>query len=185
MKLYQSTQLALVLIASMGLASAPLQALEAERTFFRRSPNLLDAYSTFSERLVNAAKYHFIFYLPETAGESLEKVTIQQRQGFEKIKFQPERTFAFVGQPNNRQQAIEISRAFTNPETQEIHVIFARPIPPGTTFTVSLKPRRNPRYGGVYIFGVRAFPCCSQSIGNYLGVGRLHFYGGEGGGGFD
>ena len=66
-------------------------------------------------------------------------------------------------------------------ETGAITVIFANPIPPGTTFTVRLKPKRNPDLGGVYLFGVTAFPWGEKPDGLYLGAGRLQFYQGDNG----
>ena len=83
---------------------------------------------------------------------------------------------AFFGQPDNKQEQINIQVADLNEETKEITLIFDPPIPPGTTFSIGLKPRRNPKYGGIYIFGVRAFPPGLKSYGSYLGIGRFHFY---------
>lgn len=59
---------------------------------------------------------------------------------------------------------------------REITAEFATPIPPGTTVTVGLKPRKNPQYDGVYLFGVTAFPAGETVQELYLGVRRLHFY---------
>jgi len=42
--------------------------------------------------------------------------------------------------------------------------------------TIGVKPRRNPDFGGVYLFGVTAFPAGEKSRGLYLGAGRLHFF---------
>nr|WP_199755917.1 DUF2808 domain-containing protein [Chroococcidiopsis cubana] len=45
---------------------------------------------------------------------------------------------------------------------------------PGTTVTVALRAKRNPS-GGIYLFGVTAFPTGEKSSGQFLGYGRLHF----------
>lgn len=178
MKLNRSAIIALSLTASLATINFPLQAsqLTANRVFFRQSPRLLEAYSTFSGARVPGAKYYFNFNLPEQAGESLEKLIIQQRSGFEKIDFSLDRTLAFIGKPNDRGAAIPIENISIDPETRAIEIIFAAPIAPGTNFSIGLRPKRNPQYGGVYIFGVTAFPLASQSNGSYLGIGRFHFY---------
>ena len=56
----------------------------------------------------------------------------------------------------------------------EATIAFDPPVSPGTTVTVALRAKRNPS-GGVYLFGVTAFPAGERSWGQFLGYGRLHF----------
>lgn len=65
---------------------------------------------------------------------------------------------------------------FQNEDTGEITVSLANSIPPGTTFTIGLKPKKNPFFPGVYLFGVKAFPEGNNPRELYLGAGRLQFY---------
>lgn len=52
---------------------------------------------------------------------------------------------------------------------------FDPPVPPATTVTLRLRPERNPRISGIYLFGVTAYPTAAKR-GQFLGYGRLHFY---------
>ena len=54
-------------------------------------------------------------------------------------------------------------------------VTFAEPVSAGPTFTVGLRPKRNPDLGGTYQFGVTAFPAGEKTQGIYLGSARLQF----------
>ena len=56
----------------------------------------------------------------------------------------------------------------------ETTVVFDAPIEPGNTVTISVKPKRNPSRGGVYLFGVTAYPTGDNSQGMYLGSGRIY-----------
>ena len=55
----------------------------------------------------------------------------------------------------------------------EVTVMFDQPIEPGNTVTVRVKPKRNPSFGGVYQFGVTAYPEGQNSQGLYLGSRRI------------
>jgi Protein of unknown function (DUF2808) len=46
---------------------------------------------------------------------------------------------------------------------------------PGTTFTVAVEAERNPIHGGIYQFGVTAYPVGEGTTGQYLGTGRVTF----------
>ena len=148
---------------------------------FNKSPRLIDAYTTFSGVRIRGATYYFDFELPEDAGEPLQKIVISQRQGQKEVKFKLDKTVAYVGTHHNKQQQLNIASTSQNQNTKEIEVILDFPIPPGTTFTVGIKPRKNPIYDGVYLFGVTAFPAGERTNGLYLGVGRFHFYRSGGG----
>ncbi len=144
---YKIAKILVSLLASTAVLNSSVAARELRdgTIFFEKSPRLIEAYSTFSGAREWGAKYYFTLYLPENAGESLEVLKIQQRQGIENIRFQLDKTLAFFGQPDNKQEQINIQAADLNEETKEITLIFDPPIPPGTTFSIGLKPRRNPR----------------------------------------
>lgn len=142
---------------------------------FAKPPKLLNAITTFRSVRSRSAKYYFTISLPEIADEPLKKISINLRQGADEIDYRLEKTIAAVGKARQKKENIEIARTQFDEETQTVTVIFAEPISPGTTFTVGLKPRRNPYVGGTYIFGVTAFPDGTKSQGIYLGVGRLQF----------
>lgn len=143
---------------------------------FEKSPLLIGAVTTFQEVRVWEAKYYFTITVPKEAGEPLAKVTITQRQGAENLRFQVEKTLAFEGSPRSRGKSLRTETISLNAENTPLEVTFLPPVPPGSTVTIGLKPRQNPQWGGVYLFGVTAFPAGEKARGLYLGVGRLQFY---------
>lgn len=162
---------------TLANTSFPSQAVEAPdgTTAFESGVLLLDAYTTFSSVRVRQARYYFDLQLPEGIGEPLKKVMIQQRTGSDEVEFKSEKTKAFLGDHRNKQEPLE-STTTINEATGEITVEFNEPIPPGNTVTIGIKPRENPDIGGVYLFGVTAFPRGEKPRGLYLGAGRLHFF---------
>ena len=142
---------------------------------FANPPTLLDAITTFKAARAWGAKYYFTLLLPETADEPLQKVTINLRRGADTINYRLDKTIAAVGTARDKNDEIAIARTDFNADTETVTVIFAEPIPAGTTFTVGLKPKRNPDYGGTYLFGITAFPAGAKSQGIYLGAARLQF----------
>ena len=151
------------------------------RTAFNKSPLLRNVMTTFSGVRVWGAIYYFTVELPADAGEPLQKVVIAQRQGQDDITFRLDKTVAYNGTHRRKQEKLTLQNVSQDEETEAITIIFANPIPPGTTFTIGLKPRRNPDWGGVYLFGVTAFPSGDKPDGLYLGAGRLHFFQGDDG----
>ncbi|MDJ0716719.1 MAG: DUF2808 domain-containing protein [Prochloraceae cyanobacterium] len=137
---------------------------------------MLEAYSTMSNARVWGAKYYFTIELPENAGEPLQKVVIQQRDNDELVRFHVDRALAFRGTPHSKGEMLGLQAINLQQETRSIELIFQNPIAPGTIFTVGILPKKNPRYAGVYLFGVTAFPQGERSNASYLGAGRFHFY---------
>ncbi|HHP7232664.1 MAG TPA: DUF2808 domain-containing protein [Xenococcaceae cyanobacterium] len=143
---------------------------------FNQSPLLTDAHTTFSSARARGATYYFDVELPTDVGEPLQQVVIRQRQGAEAIEFKLDQTVAYIGNHRQKEQQLEIGSVSQAEASNGIEIVFDSPIPPGTNFTVGIKPTKNPFYDGVYLFGVTAFPAGEQANGLYLGVGRLHFY---------
>ena len=121
-------------------------------------------------------KYFFTLNLPGDANHSLGQVTIQQKESPDTIEFELDKTQAFEGTENKQGQALKLKEVTIEPQTQTINVSFSPPVPPDTTFTISLQAKRNPSIGGVYLFRVNAFPAGDNPMGLDLGVGRLQFY---------
>ena len=145
------------------------------RVAFEKGLILLDAYATYNSVRVKSAIYYFDLELPEDIGEPLQQVTIRQRQGSDRLKFHLDRTRVYFGTHNDKQQELNI--AVTQDEaTKAITVVFQPPIPPGNQVTIGLKPKENPDIGGVYLFGITAFPAGKKPLGLYLGAARLQFY---------
>ncbi len=160
-----------------GLTVSATQAVQlADGTVtFAKPPTLIDAITTFRTVRVRFAKYYFTLLLPQTADEPLQKVQINLRQGADKIDYRLDQTIAAVGTARNRTESIAIAETQWDAETETITITLAEPVSPGTTFTIGLKPKRNPDFGGTYLFGVTAFPAGEKSQGIYLGAARLQF----------
>jgi hypothetical protein len=146
---------------------------------FDKSPRLLDAVTTFNNVRAWGATYYFTIELPQEAGEPINQVVISQRQGSEDIDFFLDKTVAVKGEYGNKGEAIALQKVNQDEKTKAITVVFESPVEPGTTFSIGLKPKENPSYSGIYLFGVTAIPLGEKPQPLYLGVGRLTFYSGS------
>ena len=161
------------------LISLPARAIElgGGRTSFVRSPRLVEASA--SHKAPGAlSDYNFTIQVPENAGEPLQAVTITQQENAERIRFNTAESSAIAENSMAGRQSVNVSSiGGMEPDENEVTVVFDEPVEPGSTVTVSLRARRNPVYGGVYQFGVTAFPIGNDSPGLYLGSTRLYFSG--------
>jgi len=175
----------LAIAASSSIPVAGVQTKDGT-VAFEAGLVLANTSTTFNDVRVRQAKYYFDLELPADIGEPLQKVVIQQRTGGDEVKFKPEKTEVYYGDRRNRGESLKaiaiVKENYQDEDktTGAIAVQFERPIPPGNKITISLKPKRNPRYAGVYLFGVTAFPRGEKARGMYLGSGRLHFYRNDG-----
>lgn len=118
------------------------------------------------------ATYLFSLQIPADASEPLGRIELKKTEGLDSIDFNLKRTFAYVN--GDRRQTIEL-RA-TNPAEDTLAIDFDPPVAPGTALTLGLRPYNNPRNGGVYLFGVTAFPAGEKVSSQFIGHGRLQFY---------
>ena len=168
--------LALGILMPTAFLSANAVDLGDGRTAFVRAPRLIRTAA--SRGTANSpSTYHFTIEVPEDAGEALKAVTISPKENADKIDFKVSKSKAFMGDSfagGTNLSLAHIGGSQIN-GSNEVTVVFDEPVQPGSTVTVSLKTSRNPRGGGVYLFGVTAFPEGENSPGLYLGSGRLHF----------
>ncbi|PSF31305.1 hypothetical protein C7H19_22980 [Aphanothece hegewaldii CCALA 016] len=169
---------AFILTSILSLLAIPAAAVQFPdgRSSFEKAPRLVDMITTQSSARVWIAKYYVTIDLPSNIGEPLQQVTIQQRQGFDNIRYRINETVAFTGTPRRKGEAIAIKSATFDQEQNLVTVIFDPPVPPGQTVTIGIVPTHNPDNDGVYLFGITAFPAGEKPLGLYLGVGRLQFY---------
>lgn len=144
---------------------------------FVQQPRLVAATTTLKDINAWGATYYFTINLPQNAGEPLQKVTFNQHEGVDNIRFDLEDTRAFVGTRRNKGENISLGAVTRDKKTRTVTVEFNPPIAPGKTITIGLRPVRNPFSSGVYLFGVRAFPPGEKTAGQFMGYGRLQFYG--------
>ncbi len=145
---------------------------------FERSPRLIRSAANFKTR-DTLAHYYFTIEIPEDAGESLKAVTIQQKTNVEEITFYPNKTRAFFGKKFKKDLSIALASAEplvdqASSRINGVKVVLETPVEAGNIVTISLRAR-NPLYGGIYLFGVTAFPEGANSQGMYLGSGRIQF----------
>jgi hypothetical protein len=145
-----------------SIPSSEAVRLSNGKTYFDQVPTLVDAYTTQNGVNFSGASYYFRITMPQDAIEPLNKVKIQQFRALDDISFD-------FDQP-------EIGQAISMDQDKNISVVFNPPITAGESVSIRLRPVRNPRYGGVYLFGVTAFPQGEDPHGQFLGFGRLQFY---------
>ena len=169
---------ALFLVSPLGLITPESFAGEHPdgTRFFEAAPRLGKARTTFNRVRMRGATYYFTLTLPSGAGEPLGKIIINQKSGIDEILLLLEETVAFIGTPNDRQEMLSLADVLQSEDQREITVFLDPPVPPGNIVTIGLKPRKNPKFDGTYLFGVTVFPAGEKSQELYLGVRRLQFY---------
>jgi hypothetical protein len=154
----------------------PAQAVQVRgTTYFVSPPRLVGASSTQNYVYAWSATYYFTLDVPDTAGEALQRVTIAQNEGVDLVRFNLKDTEAFDGDKRSNTK-LGLGGVTQDDKTKAITVNFNPPVPPGKRVTIALSPYQNPAYGGIYLFGVTAFPQGEPSYGQFLGFGRISIY---------
>lgn len=162
--------------ALLNVQAADAVRLSDGRVYFVQPPRLVNAVTTERSALARNATYYFTIEVPANSDEPLGQVAISQRDGnsaARRVAFDVEDSVAFIG--TRREQGAEVSIANTtfDDETNTVTLQFNPPIPPATTVTIGVDPERNPRTGGIYLYGVTAFPAGEQPYGQFLGYARI------------
>lgn len=158
--------------------SAQAVQLRDGKTHFTQPPTLVDVETTVNIVYAWGATYYFKLKLPENSGEPMQRVTISQYEGGEKIGFDLQESFALMISPSGERKKLEVEITASDTNPKVFTIAFNPPIPPGNVIAIGLRPYSNPRHGGVFLFGVTAFPVGEPSQGQFLGYGRLQFYDG-------
>jgi hypothetical protein len=147
------------------------------QTFFSHPPRL-DRAAAFPNIGYVPSTYEFTLTVPEDAGQPLKAVTIMQLTNVETVEFDVAQSRAFISQRGTGSEIQLASVGGNQPANPgEATIVFDQPVQPGTTLTISLAVRRNPVWNGVYLFGVTAYPEGENGLEQFLGLGRLSFYG--------
>lgn len=150
---------------------------QAGQTFFSHPPQIIRAAASQSGAYIPST-YEFTLTVPEDAGQPLQSVTIAQTENLETIRFNLDKSKAFLGQRLTASSEIPLA-SVTNGSTDspnDVTIVFDQPVEPGSTVTISLAGQRNLRWGGVYLFGVTAYPSGENGLGQFLGYQRINFY---------
>ncbi|MEH1816523.1 MAG: DUF2808 domain-containing protein [Nostoc sp.] len=176
-----TTLFGITLSLTIGIGEVTLPVTQAVQlrdglVYFVQPPTLVGATTTYKEVDVLSATYYFTINVPENAGESLQKVTIAQKEGSENIRYRLDDTRAFVGTRDRKETQLKLGSVTNDRDTRTVSVNFDPPVTPGQTITIALRPVSNPSFSGVYLLGVTAFPVGEKSHGQFLGFGRFQFY---------
>lgn len=188
--MYKKVMIAIALLPVLGfpvLGFPPLEAgavqLRDGKTYFLHLPTFLEAESTIDVIYARNATYYFKIALPQSMGENLQRLEIVQSEGFETIDFRLDETIAYLQPPTGDRLPISGKAEIIQNQDRDqkkIVITFDPPIPANgdlnRQLVVGLRPIRNPRYDGVYLFGVSASPQGDRPNTQFLGYGRLNFY---------
>ncbi|MBE9066685.1 DUF2808 domain-containing protein [Leptolyngbya cf. ectocarpi LEGE 11479] len=145
-------------------------------TAFVRPPQFLNAYTTRNNVMRRNATYFFTLDLPADADASLQRVVIAPQNLTRYLQpYHIEKTMVFEGTPGDMQRELGVGNVSMDEETRAVTVELDPPVTPGSVVTIGLRPRRNPRLGGVYVFRVTAVPEGDQPQSHIAGHGRLNF----------
>ncbi|MEH2064176.1 MAG: DUF2808 domain-containing protein [Nostoc sp.] len=180
-----ATLFGITLSLSIGIAEVAVPVTQAVQlrdgtVYFVEPPKLVNATTTYKDVNVWGGTYYFTINVPENAGESLQKVTIAQKEGAENIAYDLNDTRAFVGTSDRKETQLTLGAVTNDRETRTVSVNFNPPVTPGQIVTIALRPVSNPSFSGVYLLGVTAFPVGEKSHGQFLGFGRFQFYSNRG-----
>ncbi|MBW4440580.1 MAG: DUF2808 domain-containing protein [Plectolyngbya sp. WJT66-NPBG17] len=168
--------LGIALSSVLSSVTLPAQAVQVRgTTYFTSPPRLVGASTTQNYVYAWSATYYFTLDVLENAGEPLQRVTIAQNEGIDRVRFNLKETEAFDGDRRSNTK-LGLGEVTQDDKTKAITVNFNPPVPPGKRVTIALSPYQNPAYGGVYLFGVTAFPQGEPSYGQFLGFGRISIY---------
>ena len=159
-----------------SISSVQAVQLRDGKTYFTQPPTLVDTETTINAVYAWGATYYFTLKLPENAGEPMQRVTIHQYEGGENIGFDLKESFVSTIAPSGEKKRLDAEITLSASDPRMVTITFTPPIPPGNAIAIGLRPYNNPRYSGIYLFGVTAFPVGESSHGQFLGYGRLQFY---------
>lgn len=160
------------------LAPAPAPAIQySDGTVgFSYPPRLTESYATRNLVSASSVTYYLTFDFPEAAVEALDRVVIRLNEGYDPIfRYRLEATEAFANTPEGRVR-LPLGELTQDQDARELTISFDPPAEPGAPITLALRPVRNPRFGGVYLFGATAYPVGETVESTFMGYARLSFY---------
>ncbi|HEY9907465.1 MAG TPA: DUF2808 domain-containing protein [Thermosynechococcaceae cyanobacterium] len=148
------------------------------QTFFSKPPQLSRVAAS-QTGVYTPSTYEFTLTVPKNAGQPLKAVKIAQAENVETVKFDISTSKAFVGERLTASSEIRLASVGAEQPANpgEVTIVFEQPVQPGSTVTVALAVQNNPGWGGVYEFGVTAYPDGENGWGQFLGYRRINFYG--------
>jgi hypothetical protein len=151
---------------------------QSQQTFFSHAPELIRAAAT-QTGVYTPSTYEFTLTVPQNAGQPLKAVTIVQVENVETVQFDISDNRAFFGEQLTASSEIRLASIGGNKPSKsgEVTIVFDKPVQPGSTVTVAVSTQKNPSWSNIYLFGVTAYPVGDDSLGQFLGYGRINIYG--------
>jgi hypothetical protein len=173
-----------LLIATAGLEAPQLQIAEAAATelaqrptSFVQQPRLIESSTSRSLVFEPNATYYVTVDVPAGANASLQAIQIRMTQGRDPVfRFRAEDTRAFEGTRYARGNELPVGQVTQDRDDLTLTVQLDPAVAPGRTVTLALRPERNPRFEGTYLFAVTALPAGEQVEPRFTGYARLQFY---------
>ena len=165
-------------IGTVAAISLNAQAIELGdgTTAFIQPPQFLNAFTTNDSVMRRNATYFFTLDLPANADAPLKSVVIAPQNLTRYLQpYRLDRTVAFAETPGNEQSELSLGDISIDAETKAVTVEFDPPVAPGQLVTIGLRPQRNPRLDGTYVFRITAIPDGDQPQVHIAGHGRLYF----------
>lgn len=161
----------------LALASVPepggASRLPSGRVVFDSSLELVAA--SVLEGVEEMPQLKFVLTIPRDAGEPLEALMIRPRNQQVAVVLEPEATAAYISKSPTGSAAIPLaSIGGVALNANEMLVVFAAPVEPGSRVTVLLT-NHNPQVSGTHEFGVTAYPAGNSPVGQFLGYQLLQF----------
>ncbi len=167
--------LSLGTIVAMTLAAQAVELADGT-TAFLQPPQFLRASATNNFVMRRHATYFFTLDLPANADAPLQSIVIEPQNLTRYLQpYRLEETVAFAELPGEDQSDLGLGNIFVDEDTKAVTVEFDPPVTPGRLVTIGLRPQRNPRLDGVYVFRVTAVPEGEQPQSHIAGHGRLYF----------
>ncbi|MBX2866098.1 MAG: DUF2808 domain-containing protein [Leptolyngbyaceae cyanobacterium MAG.088] len=173
-----SLSVGMLLPLSKNLFTQTAHAVELSggRTAFLKPPQFLDAFTTNDYVMRRRATYFFTLDLPADADAALQSVVIAPQNLTRYLApYRLEQTTAFTGPPREPEAELTIDNVSIDENTQAVTIDFDPPVNPGNLVTIGLRPQRNPRLDGIYVFRITTIPVGDQPQAHIAGHGRLNF----------
>ncbi|PSB30770.1 DUF2808 domain-containing protein [Stenomitos frigidus] len=167
-------------LSTVGLVGLSAQAVKLANgtTSFVQPPRLESAVATQKAARFLGSTYYFTLTVPANAGEPLRTIVISPQEAPDRVEFNLDQTETFEGTFDREGTKLPHQTVTQDAKTQAITITFDPAIAAGKTVTIGLFANRNPDLGGVYLYGVTAFPSGDQPFGQFLGYGRIQIYDG-------
>lgn len=157
-----------------GVLNRPVQSMDNGKAAFEVAPRLTRTSAIGTEPGATAT-YYFTIAVPPESNQSLQAIRISQVGGIESLRFDTNQIRASLGNRFAKDSLVPLTSIGGSNESGLV-IPFQTPIMPGQSVTVALEVERNPNFEGVYQFGVTAYPVGENSVGLYLGTGRIDYH---------